>query len=221
MKNSTKGYAFLGILFALISVIAFAVPTMKTTAFWIAYVFTVIAFAAQIAIWKVAFGRNKTMKSKFLGLPVIHIGFVYLIAQTLSLAVSLFAPMIPSWIALIAGASVSGLSAMSLIGADVGRSEIERVEAKVQKKVFYLRTIQTDVELLAETEPDETVKQSLMQLAEKIRFSDPMSHEQLMDLEAEITNKVVGLKTASSKTDVIAEINRLLAERNKKCKILK
>ena len=46
-KNSTKGYVILGILFALVSIIAFAVPTAKTATFWIAYVFTAAAFAAQ------------------------------------------------------------------------------------------------------------------------------------------------------------------------------
>ena len=51
-KNSTKGYVILGIIFALISIIAFVVPTMKTATFWIAYVFTTIAIVAQIVIWK-------------------------------------------------------------------------------------------------------------------------------------------------------------------------
>lgn len=51
-KNSSKGYLILGILFILASVIAFAVPTSKTTAFWISYAFTVLAFAAQLIIGK-------------------------------------------------------------------------------------------------------------------------------------------------------------------------
>lgn len=46
-KNSVKGYAILGILFALVSVVVFAVPAAKTPAFWIAYGFTVVAFAVQ------------------------------------------------------------------------------------------------------------------------------------------------------------------------------
>ena len=58
-KNSTKGYVILGILFALISIIAFAVPTSKTATFWIAYVFTAAAFAAQIGIWKTALGKEE------------------------------------------------------------------------------------------------------------------------------------------------------------------
>lgn len=62
-KNSVKGYAILGILFALVSVVVFAVPTAKTPAFWIAYGFTVVAFAVQPFIWKLALGREKSLKS--------------------------------------------------------------------------------------------------------------------------------------------------------------
>lgn len=51
-KNNSKGYLILGILFILVSVIAFAVPAAKTAAFWISYAFTVVAFAAQLIIGK-------------------------------------------------------------------------------------------------------------------------------------------------------------------------
>lgn len=73
-KNISKGYFILGILFILVSVIAFAVPAAKTAAFWISYGFAVIAFAAQLIIWKAALGRSESLKSKFLGFPVVHIG---------------------------------------------------------------------------------------------------------------------------------------------------
>lgn len=87
-KNSSKGYLILGILFILVSVIAFAVPAAKTAAFWISYGFAVIAFAAQLIIWKAALGRSESLKSKFLGFPVVHIGIVYLIVQVIALAVT-------------------------------------------------------------------------------------------------------------------------------------
>ena len=96
-KNSTKGYVILGILFVLISIIAFAVPTVKTAIFWIAYVFTAAAFAAQIGIWKTALGKEGPLKSKFLGFPVVHIGIVYAIIQTVAFAVFLFVPSLPVW----------------------------------------------------------------------------------------------------------------------------
>ena len=49
-KNSSKGYVILGILFALVSVIAFAVPSAKTAAFGISYAFTVVAFADRKSV---------------------------------------------------------------------------------------------------------------------------------------------------------------------------
>lgn len=220
-KNSIKGYLILGILFAVISIIAFAVPTQKTATFWLAYAFTVVAFAAQILIWKTALGKDEALKSKFLGYPILHIGIVYLIVQLVAFAVFLFVPTAPVWITVVVCVLIAGISAICMIAADTGRSEIERVEAKVQKKVFYIRSLQVDVELLANKETNAEIKVALTQLAEKIRFSDPMSHEQLADLEAQIATNVSDLKTATNKAEIIIEILSLLDERNKKCKILK
>lgn len=220
-KNSTKGYVILGILFVLVSVIAFAIPTVKTTTFWIAYVFTAAAFAAQIFIWKSALGKEETLKSKFLGFPVVHIGIVYAVIQVIAFAVFMFVPTLPAWSAIVVCSVIAGVSAVCMISADTGRNEIERVEAEVQKKVFYIRELQADIELLADNETNADVKTALSQLAEKIRFSDPMSNEQLADLENKISTKVAELKTASNKLEIVTELNSLLDERNKKCKILK
>ena len=220
-KNSTKGYVILGILFVLISIIAFAVPTVKTATFWIAYVFTAAAFAAQIVIWKTALGKEGTLKSKFLGFPVVHIGIVYAVLQVIAFAVFMFVPTLPTWSAIVVCSVIAGISAVCMISADAGRDEIERVEAKVQKKVFYIRELQADIELLADNETNADVKTALTQLAEKIRFSDPMSSEQLADLEDKISTKIEELKTTSSQLEIITELNSLLDERNKKCKILK
>lgn len=219
-KNSTKGYVILGILFTLVSIIAFAVPTLKKATFWIAYVFTAAAFAAQIIIWRTALGKE-ALKSKFLGFPVVHIGIVYAIIQTVAFAVFLFAPTLPVWSAIVVCSIIAGVSAVCMISTDAGLNEIERVEAEVQEKVFFIRELQADIELIATTETDADTKAELTRLAEKISFSDPMSNEQLMDLENKISTKVLKLKTATNKVEIITELTLLLDERNKKCKILK
>lgn len=219
-KNSTKGYVILGILFALVSIIAFAVPTAKTATFWVAYVFTAAAFAAQIIIWRTALGKE-TLKSKFLGFPVVHIDIVYATIQTVAFAVFMFVPTLPTWSAIVVCSIIAGVSAVCMISSNAGCNEIERVEANVQKMAFYIRELQADIELLADNESDAAVKTALTHLAEKIRFSDPMSNEQLAHLENKISTKVAELKNAASKMEIITELNSLLDERNKKCKILK
>lgn len=216
MKNKNSGNAVLGILFVLLSVIVFAIPTVKTGTFWIAYAFTAIAFMAQIAIWKKALGKEDAMKSKFLGLPVVHIGIVYLIVQMTALAVFTAVPALPAWSATVACAVILGISAVCMIAGETGRSEIERVEAKVQKKVFFIKELQADVELLADAETDTGIKAALQQFAEKIRFSDPMSDDALAEIESTIAARVAELKNGSDKMAIIHELDLLLAERNKK-----
>ena len=220
-KNSSKGYLIFGILFILLSVIIFAVPTAKTAGFWISYVFTVIAFATQIIIWRATLGRSESLKSKFLGFPVVHIGIVYLVVQIIAFIIFLFIPTLPIWSAVVICTVVAGVSAVCMIASDVGQSEIERVSAKVQEKTFYIKQLQADVELLAGAETDTATRSALMQLAEKIRYSDPMSNEQIADIEDRITAKIAELKSSADKMKIINELNLLLDERNRKIKILK
>ena len=54
-----------------------------------------------------------------------------------------------------------------------------------------------------------------------MRFSDPMSNEKLAVLEDKISLAVENLKSSDNKMKIIEELNLLLDERNRKCKILK
>ena len=78
-----------------------------------------------------------------------------------------------------------------------------------------------DVELLAGAETDTATKSALTRLAEKIRYSDPMNDGQLADIEDRITVKFAELKSSADKVKIINELNSLLDERNRKCKLLK
>lgn len=220
-KNKGMAYAVLGIAFVLFNVIAFAIPTVKTSTFWVAYVFTAVAFISQIAIWKFAFKGADTLKSKFLGIPLISVGITYLIIQLIAFAVFMALPLTASWSAIVVCALILGISAICLIGTETGREEINRVEEKVEKKVFYIKSLQVDIEMLANSETNTETKAALTKLAEKIRFSDPMSNEVLAELEAEITAKVKELKTAENKAEIITVLDSLVTERKKKAKLLK
>ena len=222
-KNKKLGYIILGIAFVLFNVIAFAVPTDKTSVFWIAYVFTVVAFVAQITVWNLALRKAETLKSKFLGLPIIHVGVVYLIIQLIAFGVFLALPWIANWIPIIACAVILGISGICLITTEVGREEVARVEEKVLRKVSTIKGLHVDVELIAEVQTGATIKEALEALAEKIKYSDPMSDESLTSIEDEISAKITALKTQPT-VDTLAlvkQIEMLLLERNKKSKLLK
>ena len=220
-KNNLMSYLSLGIVFVLFNVIAFVVPTDKTATFWTAYAFSVVAFAVQIPLWKIAFGKKDTLKSKFLGIPVVHVGITYLIIQLIAFAVFMIFPTLPVWLAVVVCAIILAISALCAIAGQAGANEINRVEEKIKVKRAFIQFLQTDIEMLVESETDSETKAALKKLAEKVRFSDPMSHEMLGDLESRITAKVEEMKTAADKKVLVGEVEALLVERNKKCKILR
>ena len=220
-KQNRMAYLALGIVFVVFNVLAFAIPTEKTGTFWTAYSFTLLAFAAQIGIWRLAFDKAETLKSKFLGIPLLHVGAAALIVQLLAFAVFMALPSLPVWAAVVTSAIIFGGAGICLIAGDVGREKIEQVEEKVSRKVFYLKDLQADIELLAEKEADKEAKSELLKLAEAVRFSDPISNEALADIETEIADKVCALKNADNKVTAIAEVKSLLTERSKKAKLLK
>lgn len=220
-KNRGMAYSILGIVFILFNALTFVIPTEKTSTFWTAYIFSVIAFVVQIGIWHFAFKGAETLKSKFLGIPLIHIGIVYLVIQLVAFAIFIAVPTTPSWVAVIVCVLILGISAICLISGEAARDEINRVEEKNSRKVFFIKDLQVDVELLAEQVADSDVKVALLKLAEKIRFSDPMSNDTLAELEAKISSKTAELKIADNKSAIITELDSLLMERNKKVRIFK
>jgi hypothetical protein len=227
MKNKTMAYAVLAILLAVFNVVMFSVPVEKSTVFWLSYAFTTLAFLVQIGVCTVAFGKAHTMKSKFLGFPIFYVGYMYLAVQILAYIIfTVLAGTAPVWAALITYTIILGFTLICLIVVDVARDEINRVEEKVKGKVFYIKNIQTDMELLTERVSQEPLKSKLKALVDTIKYSDPMSNDALTTLEGDIEVKTIELKqavTANSESAVslIDEINLLLAERNKKNKLLK
>ena len=163
----------------------------------------------------------QTMAANAINIFEADIGIVYLVVQIAVLFIFVFAEKLPTWSALVICTAIAAIAAIFMIAADAGRTEIERVEQKIKGKVFYIKNLQVDMEILAGAEKDVKTKKALEQLAEKIRFSDPMSNEQLAVLEDKISLAVENLKSSDDKMKIIEDLNLLLDERNRKCKILK
>lgn len=215
-KNSMKGYIILGIIFVLLSVIVFLIPVLKTVPFWITYVFTVIAFLMQIFIWKKVFLQEKTLKDKFLELPIVHIGVVYLILQSIILVVFTAIPTLPLRVAIVINVFVFVIFLVCTISSDVAHDEIMKVEEKVNQKVTYMKELQSEIEIIIDSEMNPKIKEALVKLADTIRYSDPMSCDDLVNVEERISDKVKELKVSEDKGKVIQEITLLLQERNVK-----
>ena len=91
----------------------------------------------------------------------------------------------------------------------------------IKFKRSFIKSLQIDIEMYAETEKDSEIKERLYALAKKIRLSDPMSDDSVSLLEQELIEKVAQFEKSADKSSSIEEIETLLIKRNKKVKAIK
>lgn len=227
MKNQIRGWIVLAVFFIIDSVIAFALPFAHTGVFWLSYIFSVIAIAVQIYVIKVAFCKEKSVKSKFYGFPVANVGVIYMLVQlVLGLVFMALAARVPMWLPVVLYVVLLGTAAVGFIAADAMRDEVERQDVQLKKDVSAMRALQSKVNGIvglcgADIRPEVT------KLAEELRYSDPVSSEALAEIEAELTAYADELQAAvvegdsASARELCRKISATLLERNRLCKLNK
>ena len=216
-----SGYLILTIVLIVFAVAAFVAPFEKTPVFWVSFVFGLLAICFQIPLWNKAL-NGETLKSKFLGFPVLLIGIAYLIIQLIVSIIMMAVPGIRLWIAIIVDVFILTITCVLITSGGVARSAIEETEEKIQEKTSFIKGLKADIDILLSKETDTKVKEALRKLSEETRYSDPMSNSALGSIEAEISEKMISFSTAGeNKLNVISEISELIKQRNIKCKALK
>ena len=227
-KNITRFIVTLAIILAVFTVIAFVVPFPHTAAFWVSYVFGVLAIAAQLYAWRSAFA-GESPRSKFYGFPIARVATIYLAAQlVLSLLIMLLglAVTVPAWIPVLLFVLLLAAAALGFIAADATRDEVERQDEAHKVNVQTMNALRSKAALIASQCDDTETKQALNKLAEAFRFSDPVSSDALNDIEANLT-ALVDLQSAVLEKDragaqtLCAKVEATLADRNRMCKLNK
>lgn len=109
----------------------------------------------------------------------------------------------------------------------LGIKFIESNRALEKRKINYISLLKADLESCLIYVNNEETKNKLEQLAEKIRYSDPMSHSSLADCEKELQQAIMYISAtlrADGDADVSKDIKRaeaLVEYRNQRCIILK
>lgn len=97
----------------------------------------------------------------------------------------------------------------------------------IRKKVFYIRSLASDIDSCIDYCEDPVLKAGLTQFREDVKFSDPMSDDQLQGIDNALQEEAHNLlllvkdKKINDANEKVAEMSRLLKERNRKCKMLK
>lgn len=227
-KRRQREFLVIGILFLVFNILAFTIPFQMTAAFWTAYTFDWIAAFVQIPIFFTAFKKDGDIKSRFYGFPIARLGVTYLCIQLVAgFVVMALSPWIPVKIAIALFAVILAVAAVGFIGADAVREEIERQDIKLQETTGRIKELRSMAAYIAGQCEDGENRELLNQLAEKLRFSDPVSSEALSDIEEELAicinelKKVVVEKDSLSISAYCKKAMSVLDERNRLCKLNK
>jgi hypothetical protein len=225
-KNKTMSLVMVGVILVLYNVVVFVIPFIRGGGFWTGYGFSMLALLLAVSVGQYLFDREG-LKSKIYGLPLVSVIWRYLVVQLIVGVLEMALPMVPFQYEIALNVILLGACIIGLIAVDISADEIERIDEKVKEKVFYIKSLQVDIECLADRVADEPAKKLLKDVAETIRYSDPMSGPQLATIENKIEAKVSVLTDAVEKADIDSisllcnELQQLFSERNQKCKILK
>lgn len=98
---------------------------------------------------------------------------------------------------------------------------------KEQEKVTFLRMIRAELSVQAEKAANPDLRREILSLAEIVGYSDPMSSDELRELEESVKNNILFLGEELSEgreaeaENRIRKLYSLWTERSKKCAVLK
>ena len=226
-KSPVRWWIVLAAVLVVYNVIVFAIPFPKTPVFFVSWLFTLVAIAAQAYVIHTAFGGEGT-RSKFYGFPIARIGVMYLGAQlVLGLAFMALGAAVSLWIPLVLYVVLLGAAAVGFVATDAARDEVVRQDAKLVKDVSRMRAMQSKVAPMIGRVKGVEAAAALKNFAEDLRFSDPVSSGDLQDVEADLAACIDDLQAAVAAGDDVRTLalcrkaGGILAERNRLCRLNK
>lgn len=219
------------VLLALFNVIAFVSVGWTgvekyTNSFWIGYIFISVMFVGQLICTFAAF-KADSAKKLFYRIPLIRTSYAGLICSFVFGGLCMLISPLPYWIGILLCAIVLVANVLSVIKATAAISEIERVDTKVKTQTFFIKSLTVDADTLMASAKSEAVKAECRKVYEAVRYSDPMSDDNLSAVEFQIAEKFAELSgavkadDAEKVTEIANEVVILVGDRNKKCRLLK
>lgn len=219
------------VLLALFNVISFVSVELAgfekyTASFWIGYVFITITFIGQLICSYIAFKADNA-KKMFYNISLIRTSYAGLIASFIFGGICMLISPLPYWVGVIVCAIVLAVNIISVVKATAAIDEVERIDEKIKVQTFFIKALSVDADTLMASAKSDSVKAECKKVYEAIRYSDPMSNNVLEPIEDQIAIKfgefanVVKANDEASVKDLANELIILVADRNKKCKLLK
>lgn len=202
-----------------------SVKFIYSATFAIELFFTLLAFVIALLVVDVIMPRYRKDDSEYLlsGSQIIAL-ILYVVAQTVFGIIVIYYRYCPAYTALIISLLVFGAFIAVMLLGGAGRSHAKAVAADIAAKTSRMKSIKEDSKNLAEGIKDNELRKKVQRVVDEIRFSDPVSRDDLDDLESDIERFIFELKKAKSSGDegeistIADELLEIVKERNIRCK---
>ena len=227
MKNG-KLYVVLGVVFAVFqaSLLAIAGFDGHGAAFWVSYGFSFLPFIAAAICIPLADTANG--KNWLFGYPVMRYSGIYLAASIAFCILFMLLDPIVGWVLpFVVQIILLGADVILILGCMQVKEVVEQTHQQVERKTAYMLSLRATADGLAAKCAHPAAKAACVKLAEAVRFSDPVSNDQVAPYEQVVAQALVDVDTAlnAGEMDKIISLCALaeqkLAERNRICKLTK
>lgn len=231
MSQAKKGYCCIwGILMGVFFFAALLIPSevgewsKKDSAFWAAVIMMMLVMLGNL-LCSLQLFQKASKEQMFLRLPIFYVSYVALLVTFVLETVCVVIPSAQNWAGFLLGFIILIFYSLG-VGKAIGAARlIEKCEEKTQKKIAFMKTLQTEAELLYRQAGEEE-KEVAKKVFEAIRYSDPCSDARLDEVEAKLYVSYqkfqASVKEKNEESDRFAqEFLELLKERNAKCKLVK
>lgn len=185
-KKSLYGYILLVLVF--IIYIAATMPFPKTDIFWIAFVFSLVAFFSQFYTIHVLTKRQARIKDRFYDYPLLRVNVLYLVLQLgVSLLLMFLSVKVPIFAAVLVEVILLAIAVAGNFAVKAAGGEVIRQEMQLKKELVKMEELQEKIRRLIAQCDEGKMKEILQRLAEEVRYSNPVSNDISEEIEEEIT----------------------------------
>ncbi len=233
MNKRFKTYAIIwAILFALFNAICFVTPSEAAGmrkyggAFWVGYIFITLAFIGQLICSYIAF-KPDNLQKLFYHIPLITISCTGLIVMLVVGGLAMAIPNLPNWAGIIICLLVLAFSVIAVITAKAAGTIVTNIDEKIKTNTAFIKEMTVEAQNLMNRAKAPMLKALCSKVYEALRYSDPMSNENLADIEDRIKEEFATFTDAvlSDNLDLTEssgnELVNLIGERNSKIRMVK
>ncbi len=233
ISKNFKIYAIVWvILVALFNAIVFITPSEYegeskfTDTFWIGYALVMIGFAGQLICSYIGL-KDDNLTKVFYNIPLLRVSVIGLVVSAVAGSIFMAIPTVESWISAIICLIILAFVALATIKAKATGDIVESIDKKIKEQTFFIKNLTVDAQNLIARANSPEAKATVNKVYDAIRYSDPMSNDNLSEIEGRIGYefKTFEMAVKSGDTAVMEsqaeELLILIDNRNNKCKALK